>query len=187
MSKTGVLAAGLLILAGCARTVIESRRAPEMTEKLTELFVISEAGSQGELSSAAFEKEFVGTGQACGVHIGISSMSKLELDTSIHERRMQEFGARYVLTVAMTGGTKTKGTLTEANYDARLYQREPKKVIWRADVRFMPGGEHANTGETLALDLLRKMHSDALVKRCDKLIVPTDTIELRKARARGER
>src|SRR6185503_13349054 len=118
--------------------------------------------------------------RTCGLRIGVSSLSKLELDTSVHEERMKTFGGHHLLTVELTRATTVQNDFDVVMYDARLYQMEPKKMLWRADMRMKVGGTSiGSAGETLALDMLRQMHSDGLVKWCEMLVQPEKPVRHR--------
>jgi hypothetical protein len=169
--KAALLVAGLAATVGCFThdTIIESRGVVG-TAKLTELFVISEVGSKGELKGAGFEKALVETGRACGLRIAVSMVQRLELDPGAHEDRMKAFGADRVLTVGITSVTWKNDRIDVARYDARIYQREPKQVVWRADVQLkIDWRMSGNAGETLATALLRKLRSDSMIDRCNGL------------------
>ena len=179
MRTTVLVIWGVLGMIGCgAATVIESRRAPDLTETLNEVFVISQVGSRGELDTPGFEKALLETGRECGIRIGISSASRLELDPSVHEERMKAFGGSYVLTVDLIAESLVDDKVKGVYYDARLYRREPKKIVWRADVHLTRGNVLAGgAGEILATDLLRRLSADAVVKACEKLASPADAME----------
>jgi len=110
------------------------QKAPDFRDKLTDVFVISQVRSSGEISADLFKTELEQTAQGCGFRLGVSNVSRLELDPQIHVARMKSFGSRYLLTLAATGGTKINGNITQTTYDARLYE-EPKHMVWRADVQ----------------------------------------------------
>jgi len=151
---------------GCsATTSIVSRKAPDFQDKLTDMFVISQVGSSGEISPDLFKIELEQRAQGCGIRLGVSNVSRLELDPEIHLTRMKSFGSRYLLTLAATGGTKTNGTITQATYDARLYE-EPKRMVWRADVQLNLGGAVQAGSAELAHQLLIKLNADGVTRWC---------------------
>jgi hypothetical protein len=184
MTRWAVAAGPILAMAvaiGCVgpSTQISSNRAPEFTTKLSELFVISQAGMDGELDGRHFEDKLVATGTKCGLRLGVTGMTGLELDPAIHTQRMKAFGARHVLVLRLTGGTKNSGGgIVAAQYDGRLYDadklgRESASMLWRADVRLRPGeGVFGDSGEQLAVDLLRQLKNDRLIAPCVELADP---------------
>ena len=98
-AKTSVQAA-LAIVAGLAmggcptHTKIESRRAAPFKDPLTELFVMSQVGDDHETSADKFEAELLRYGRECHVRLGVTTINRLDLDPTIHEKRMKDFGAR---------------------------------------------------------------------------------------------
>jgi len=169
-----VIGLALAVLAvGCVGpyTHIASVRATANTEKLTELFVISQVGSKGEVSPAGFEKTFLQAGTACGIRLAMTHVSRLELDSHVHVERMERFGSRYVLTLAEAGGIT--GASHWTYYDAKLFDGTPGKLVWRADVRLSRDGTlFGDPAERLAMDLLRRLRDDRLIAPCAKLVDP---------------
>ncbi|MEO7731962.1 MAG: hypothetical protein ABIY55_13390 [Kofleriaceae bacterium] len=122
--------------------------------------------------AAQFKSALVDEAKACGIQLDVSTVTKLDLDPNAHLERMQRFGARYVLTLAETGGTKSaEGVVLEAAYDARLTDRERNdRMVWRADVHLRQGSVFAdNAGVIMARDLLMKLDADHVIASCPGL------------------
>ena len=172
---TGMVVLVMVICLGLAtgcgpHTVIASTRAPGYSQKLSNLFVISQVGSEGEVSLERFEKKLTVTGKACGIRIGMTSMSRLDLDPDVHLERMKLFAPEHVLLLKQAGGIT--GDVHWEYYDARLLEL-PKTMIWRADVRlYRDGTLLGDPGEILAMDLLRKLRDDGFIPPCAKLVEP---------------
>jgi hypothetical protein len=164
-----VVVVGLALVGGCGpSTSIVSARAPGRTETLSNVFVISQVGSKGEVSAERFEKTLVQTAETCGIRIGVTRVSRLDLDPDIHLERMKQFDPLYVLILEQAGGVT--GAAHWTYYDARLFEA-PRTAIWRADVRLhVEGALLADAGEKLAMDLLRKLRADRLILPCAKLV-----------------
>jgi len=175
MMNTSILMAVWVVLStGCAATTsFVSAKDPNFHGMLTELFVVSQVGSEGEISGDLFKTELERTAQGCGIRVGVTNMSKLELDPGIHLRRFKSFGSKYLLTLAATGGTKNDGTIVVSTYDARLYDASDQ-IVWRADVRLSLGGTiREDRGSTeLARGLLIKLNTDGVTRWCASLVEP---------------
>jgi hypothetical protein len=164
-------------LAACLgpTATVASRRSSELRDRVADVFVISQAGSSGEVSAASFEKTLVETSQACGVRLGVSSVSRLELNPEVHVLRMKQFGSRYLITVEATGGTTRNGAIVVATYDAKLVSDGSKQLLWRANVSLNRGeGPFGDAGATLAMALLRKLNSDRVIPHCESLVEPVE-------------
>jgi hypothetical protein len=173
-----------VIVAGCwsPHTQIQSARAPDLSEGLATLFVVTDVGSHEEASAEDFEYELWRAGAACGIRIGLSRVSKLELDPEIHVQRQRAFGARHVLTVRTTEkiqqvrqgwgrapawGSRRLAT-TGAEYDVKLHGESSSQLLWRADIRLTLGrpARTDEAGTTLADDLLRALMADGIIRPC---------------------
>jgi hypothetical protein len=181
------------LVTGCeASTQIKSAKDPAFRDHVAKMFVISEVGSEYDSQyrndgptrtsttgtphvtvAAQFKAALVREAQACHIELDVSSVSKLDLDPKVHLERMESFGARYVLTLTETGGTKSsQGVVIESAYDARLTDREATDhMVWRADMhlrhRSMLAGEDA--GVVVARDLLMKLDADQIIAPCPGL------------------
>jgi hypothetical protein len=156
---------------GCApHTVIASTRVEGYSQMLSSLFVLSQVGSEGEVSAERFEKKLTETGAACGIRIGITTMRRLDLNPDVHLERMKLFAPEHVLMLKQAGGIT--GDVHWEYYDARLLEL-PKTMIWRADVRLNRDGTlFGDPGEILAIDLLRKLRDDRFIPPCAKIVDP---------------
>ena len=181
------------LLTGCeASTRITSAKDPAFRDHVAKLFVISEVGSEYDSRyrndgptrtsttgtphvtiAAQFKAALIREAEACHIQLDVSTVSKLDLDPSAHLQRMESFGARYVLTIAETGGTKSaEGTVIEAAYDARLTDREVKDhMVWRADMHLRHGSAlgSEDPGVVVARDLLMKLDADQVIVPCPGL------------------
>lgn len=172
---TGVVVLVVVIALGLAtgcgpHTVIASTRAAGYSKKLSSLFVLSQVGSEGEVSVERFEKKLTETGEACGIRIGITNMTRLDLDPDVHLERMKRFAPEHVLILKQAGGIT--GAVHWQYYDARLLEL-PKTMIWRADVQLNRDGMlFGDPGEILAMDLLRQLQDDRFIPPCAKLVDP---------------
>jgi hypothetical protein len=186
------LGCGVLV-AGCeASTQIKSAKDPAFRDHVAKLFVISEVGAEYDSQyrndeptrtsttgtshvtlAAQFKAALVREAEACHIQLDVSSVSKLDLDPKAHLARMEGFGARYVLTLAETGGTKgADGTVLEAAYDARLTDREVEyRMVWRADMHLRHGSGFGteDPGVVAARDLLMKLEADQVIAPCPGL------------------
>jgi hypothetical protein len=177
----------IVIVAGCwtsPHTQIESARAPDMSGSLATLFVVTDVGINDEASAERFEAELRRGGAACGIRIGLSRVSKLDLDPEVHVQRQRTFGARHVLTVQMmekvlqyrrgwgpprsmwsSGKVVTAGVA----YDAKLFGEGSNKLLWRADIHLTLGRpvREGDAATTLARDLLGALMADGIIRSCD--------------------
>lgn len=187
-----MLAGGALAMGCDASTQIKSARDPAFHDHVAKLFVISEVGAEYDsryrndgptrtsttgtphvTMAAQFKTALVREAEACHIELDVSSVSKLDLDPKVHLERMESFGARYVLTLAETGGTKSaQGGVIEATYDARLTDREVKDhMVWRADMHLRYGSAFGgeDPGVVAARDLLMKLDADQIITPCPGL------------------
>jgi len=165
--------AGIAVAMGCVspHTTISSVRAPGVSEKLTDVFVISQVGMDGEVSTQHFEEVLQRTGNACGVRVAITSISRLDLAPERHLERLKQSTARHVMTLRRSGGIT--GAYHWSYYDAALSEREPQRMIWRADVRLSTDGALlGDPAERLAVDLLRALRDDHFIAACKELVDP---------------
>jgi hypothetical protein len=165
--------AGVAVAMGCVspHTTISSVRAPGVTETLTDVFVISQVGMDGEVSTQHFEQVLQRTGNACGVRLAITSISRLDLAPQVHLERLKQSSARHVLTLRQSGGIT--GAHHWSYYDAALSEREPERMIWRADVHLSTDGAlFGDPAERLAIDLLRALRNDHFIAPCKDLVDP---------------
>lgn len=186
------LVCGVLAIGCQASTQIKSAKDPAFHDRIAKLFVISEVGAEYDSRTAddgptrtsttgtpratiagQFKSALIREAEACGIQLDVSSVTKLDLDPNAHLERMASFGARYVLTLAETGGTKSpEGVVIEATYDARLSDRETKdRLVWRADIHLRQGSalSSESAGTIVARDLLMKLDADQIIAACPGL------------------
>lgn len=159
------------LCAGCAAsTTIKSNRDPAFHDKVAELFVISQVGSDGETSAKRFEDELPRMAKVCDIRLGVSRMSNLELSPDAHLEEMKTFGAKYVLLMKLIGGTTQNGGFVAARYDAQLMEPPTSKLLWRADIELRNNlAGRGDEAATLAWDLLRKLKADGITSPCAEL------------------
>jgi hypothetical protein len=162
-------------------TKISSNRSPATSEQITALFVISGVGSSDDASPVSFRDELVRISGACGFRIGVSEMSRLDLDLRVHAQRAKDFGAQHVLTLQPTerrsqtgGGWGGNGgyqvTETTITYDARLIGDSPDQLMWRADIRLNlghPSNRHY-AAIRLANDVFARLIAEGILASCDR-------------------
>jgi hypothetical protein len=184
MSRRALMVFWIVMGTGCsATTSIMSSKAPDFRDRLTDMFVISQVGSREEISADLFKTELEQRARGCGIRLGVSNVSPVELDPEIHLVRMKSFGARYLLTLAAAGGTRNNRTITQATYDARLYEG-PTRMVWRANVRLTLGAEGLpdRGSAVLAHQLLAKLSADGVTRWCAGLVKAGDGQDLRERR-----
>lgn len=179
--------------AGCPQpsTTIHSKRAADFRDQVAALFVISEVGSDRELSARRFEDELSRMASSCDVKLAVSRVSTLELDPGSHVEKMKQFGAPHVLVVDLVGGVVSQaGGHAMLRYDARLLTVSQDKIVWRADIELRPHGD-GDPAAILAWDLLMRLKADGLTRPCPALDAMNPAEETWKAkvdrqRARGK-
>ncbi len=192
ITRPWVALAWVALAIGCsASTQIKSAKAPDFAGRVPRMFVISEVGIESDSQypdpgptrtsatgtprvtlAARFKAALVREAKACGVELDVSSVTKLDLDPDVHLERLASFGARYVLTLTETGGTKSaEGVVVEAAYDARLTDREDNdRIVWRADMHLRHGSMFGeDPGVIVARDLLMKLDADQVITPCPGL------------------
>jgi hypothetical protein len=183
MAARTLMVGALVIVGACwaPYTTISSNRSPTTSEQVTALFVISGVGTSDDASPVSFRDELVRISAACGLRIGISEMSRLDLDLRVHGQRAKDFGARHVLTLQPTerrsqtrGGWGGNGgyptTETTITYDARLQGDSPDQLEWRAAIRLNLGhpSDRAYAAVRLANDIFTRLIAEGIVASCDR-------------------
>jgi hypothetical protein len=187
MDARTLMVGALVIVGSCWEpyTTISSNRSPATSEQITALFVISGVGSSDDASPVSFRDELVRISEACGLRIGVSEMSRLDLDLGVHAQRAKDFGAQHVLTLQPTerrsqtgGGWGRNGgdqvTETTITYDARLIGDLPDQLMWRADIRLNlghPANRHY-AAVRLANDVFARLIAEGIVASCDRARPP---------------
>ena len=173
MFRLVLLGAVFLLLVGCVQpTKIQSVMAAGYAGEPKRIFVVTDVGNEyGAEFSGAFEERLIAIARQCGAQLQVSRMSNLELDTSVHKARMKEFGPDVLLSMRRNGGTRmgAGGPVVHAIYDARLFDANTQKPLWRANLNFYRGGTLIaikERGEALAIELTNQMKSDGILKSC---------------------
>ena len=167
-----LMVATLLLSACAAPTQVQSNKAEFYTAEPKRIFIVTDIGHEfGQEFFSAFAQKFNAIVSNCGADSQISTISSLELDESIHEKKMEAFGADTALSVKIKGVTSTQNTKVIINviYDARLVDLNTKKMVWRANFNFYRGGTAipiAKRGEALAIDITNKMKEDKIFQSC---------------------
>jgi hypothetical protein len=182
MDARTLMVGALPIVCGCwaPYTTISSNRVPSLPAPLTVVFVVSGVGTSEDASPASFRSELARIGSVCGLRLGVSEISRIDLDLRVHSQRAKNFGARYVLTLQPTerlshtgGGWGGNGgyrvTETTITYDAMLYGDSPDHLLWRADVRLNLGhpSSREEAATRLAHDVFEKLILDGVVASCN--------------------
>ncbi len=156
-----------LVVAGCTPIAeIRSAKAPGFQGPLRSMFVISDAGSRGEVSGSHFQAEMERMAGRCRIRMGVSTVSELDLDPNIHVQRAKLFNARHTLLVSVTGvTTRSDRVLVEARYDVRLMENA-ERVVWRAALELRLGEGEELGSEALAYAVMTKMGQDDVIQRC---------------------
>lgn len=151
------LLAGWVGLVGAcgASPPIQSTKAPELKQQITELVVVSNTGSRG------FEANMADTLSACNVRRAIETVSPLELNPEEREERIKTFGAQHVLTVSLTGSTIYSNNTSRYTYDAVLRDVLTDRRMWWASIDFPFG---SGSGEDTSGSALSRMLLNQLVK-----------------------
>ena len=174
ISRIALLALVCTFLAGCApATKIASNKAAGYSFEPKRMFIFTDIGSEfGNDFATAFQTKFTSIAQDCGVAVGLSRMSKLELDENIHINRMKSFNADTLLSIRRSGGTRrdlTDSGIFHVIYDIRLMDVQSSKVVYRATSDFYRGGTVipiTERGEALAVDITNKMKEDQVLRGC---------------------
>jgi hypothetical protein len=157
---------GLAVVGCTPNPAVRSVKAPGLQGPLRSMFVISDAGSRGELSGSHFQAELERMAGRCRIRMGVSTVSELDLDPEVHVRRNKLFNARYTLIVNLLGtAARTDDVLVGARYDARLYE-DSTRIVWRAALRLKLGDSEEYGSERLAYALMAKMGEDGVIQRC---------------------
>lgn len=164
--------AGLLMMAACVSTKIQSNRAEDYAQQPKRLFVITNIGTDfGSEYAEAFRGALTRIAKACGAEVEMSILAPLELDESVHDQKRKAFNADTVLSVRRAGGTRDAYGLLNVNYDSRLINLATNKTVWRSSMTF-----HRNRlvaiekrGEALAVDLTNKMKDDRIFGSCPRI------------------
>jgi hypothetical protein len=111
----------------------------------------------------------------CGAAIQIESISALQLDESIYDKKIKAFNPDSFLSVRRAGGTVSQnGGIILVIYDVKLTDMPSNKVVWRANIRFPRGiNSIAERGEALAVDLTNKMKDDQIFRSCPTINAKT--------------
>lgn len=128
------------------------------------MYVVSNAGAQGELSYQEFEAAMYRTTLACKVRVAIETLSPLELDGKSRQARIEAFGAQHVLTIRMSKGVMSDGRVIQASYDVSLWDAPQNKRVWRAGIALpLHLDPDENVGARFTRALMNQLVKDRVV------------------------
>lgn len=156
-------------LGGCAPvSEVQSNRAYDYRDEPKRLFVIANMGAGAPAGVyLGFERGMREFATRCVKQVGFSRIDALELDGSVHRRRMADFGADTNLVLRFMDGAKYHNQIVELRYDAQLVELPSERSIWRANLSIRSGlNSNEVVGEKIATDLIERMRVDSIVKQC---------------------
>src|SRR5205814_490520 len=161
----GLAGLALLVSAGCAgKANVQTRKRADFDKKLDRVLIVFAPERLGDDFVVAFRPRFAKQLQSRGVesqYAIVEGELTLETAPSLSEQA-KEFQATSILSLLAAGGTlNSNGSVATARLNGKLMDLGLRKLVWRADIEYTPGGTLVSVEERA--DVLVRAILDALV------------------------
>jgi len=161
----GLAGLAVLVSAGCAgKANVQTRKRADFDKKLDRVLIVFAPERLGDDFVVAFRPRFAKQLQSRGVesqYAIVEGELTLETAPSLSEQA-KEFQATSILSLLAAGGTlNSNGSVATARLNGKLMDLGLRKLVWRADIEYTPGGTLVSVEERA--DVLVRAILDALV------------------------
>lgn len=159
-----------LALAGCAGSArVDSRKREGYDRKLDRVLIVFSPGRLSDALAEAIRAQLTAELEVRHVKTRFAATAaalSLEEGPSL-DKQAKDFGASSILALVPAGGTVNQyGGIVNAKFDGKLLDLGLKKLVWRAEIGFSPGGTIVpaeQRAEVLVRELVTALVADALV------------------------